>query len=299
MTQIALLGVGKMGQALLDRWAEAGRQVVLWNRSPLPLQRETSSAHLRWVDTPADAAAQADVVFTALTDGQALTSVLLDQGGLAAMSPGQVLVDLSTVEVAASAAVGAEAARRGVGYVRGAVSGTPAVVRAGASALLLSGDPTAYDKARPYLNDVTERQAFLGHGEEAKVVKIAVNSMLAGTMQLLAEAVTLAEASGVPREAFLDALSGTVIASTFTGYKSSALVKRDYGATFTTQDMRKDVQLAYDQAQQCGVSTPVAGLVLDALDEAIESGYGADDFLSLQRVAQTRSGLPVDSGASS
>lgn len=299
MTQIALLGVGKMGRALLDRWSEAGRQIVLWNRTPPERPEEFASTNVAWVKTPAEAAAQADVVFTMLTDGRAVASVLLDQEALLAMSPGQVLVDLSTVDVASSAAVGAEANRLGIGYVRGAVSGTPAVTRAGGSSLLLSGDPVAYEKARPYLDDITERQVFLGTGDEAKVVKIAVNGMLAGTMQLLAEATNLAEASGVPREVFLDALKGTVVASTFTGYKSAALAKRDYQATFTTQDMRKDVQLVCEQAHECGVSTPVAGLVLDALDEAIESGYAGDDFLSLHRVVQKHSGMPVDGDTTS
>lgn len=299
MTHIALLGVGKMGQALLDCWSGAGRQVAAWNRSPVELLDEVTSANLEWVDTPADATAEADVVFTMLTDGHAVASVLLDQGALAAMSPGQVLVDLSTVDVDSSAAVAAEANRLGIGYVRGAVSGTPAVTRAGGSSLLLSGDPVAYEKARPYLDDITERQVFLGTGEEAKVVKIAVNGMLAGTMQLIAEATNLAEASGVPREVFLEALKGTVVASTFTGYKSAALVKRDYQATFTTQDMRKDVQLVCDLARQHGVSAPIAGIALSALDEAIESGFAGDDFLSLHRVVQKHSGMPVDGDTTS
>lgn len=297
MRPIALLGVGKMGQALLERWVLADRHVVLWNRSHVDLPAEMSSARVDWAHSAADAAAAADVVFTMVTDGQALLSVLLDQGGLAALSPGQVIVDLSTVDVRSSSAAGAEAARLGIGYVRGAVSGTPAVVRSGGSSLLLSGDPLAYEMARPYLDDITGRQTFVGTGEEAKVVKIAINSMLAGTMHMLAEATHLAEASGVPRETFLDAVSNSVIASTFTGYKSSALVERDYRASFTTHDMHKDVQLACDHARERGVPASVAALVLKALDEAIESGYGDDDFLSLHRVIQAQSGSRVDGRA--
>ncbi|MFN8155877.1 MAG: NAD(P)-dependent oxidoreductase [Candidatus Nanopelagicales bacterium] len=290
---VALLGAGKMGAALVDRWAEAGRPVVVWNRSAAGAQAlardgVTASA------TIADAVRGCSVVVTSLTDGPALVDVLLEQGGLAALAPGTTLVDLSTVDVASSERVAAAASERGIAYVRGAVSGSPLVVRSGAASLLLSGPADAIASARDVLTDVTAAHHVLGEGEQARVVKIAVNSMLGATMQLLAEATVLVESAGVEREAFLDALDGTVMASRFVSYKGAALRARDYAATFRMIDMRKDLDLAVSLGAASGVPLPVASAVLARTEEAVAAGYADDDFLALVCVEQAAAGRPVD-----
>ena len=290
---VALLGAGKMGAALVDRWVEAGRPVVVWNRSAPSaeaLVREGVSAATSLADAVADRA----VVVSSLTDGPALVSVLVDLGALDAMAPGATLVDLSTVDVASSEAVASAAAARGIRYVRGAVSGSPLVVRSGAASLLLSGPADALDSARDVLADVAPAHHVLGEGEQARVVKIAVNSMLGATMQLLAEATVLVEAAGVERDAFLDALDGTVMASRFVSYKGAALRGHDYAATFRTADMRKDLDLAVSLGAAGGIPLPVASAVLAQLERAVEQGYADDDFLSLVKVAQAAAGRPVD-----
>ena len=294
MTQaVTLLGTGKMGAALVDRWVEAGRPVVVWNRTP-----ESAQALVRDGVTAAasiaEAVAGSGVVVTMLTHGDALRAVLLDGGGLAAMSDGATLVDLSTVDVASSQAVAAAADARGVAYVRGAVSGTPPVVRSGASGLLLSGPAEAIAAASEVLGEVTPNHAIVGDAEQARVVKIAVNSILGGTMQLLAEAAVLAEAAGVDREVFLDALDATVLSSRFVAYKGAALRARDYAPTFTTADLRKDLTLAQTLAGSHGVALPAGSAVLAQVVAAVEAGYGADDFLSLLCVEQVASGRTPD-----
>jgi 3-hydroxyisobutyrate dehydrogenase-like beta-hydroxyacid dehydrogenase len=290
---VALLGAGRMGAAFVDRWSAAGRRVVVWNRTP---QAATSleRAGVHATDSLAEAVRSADVVVTMLTHGEALTSVLLELGALDAMKPGSTLVDLSTVDVASSERIASAAEALGVGYVRGAVSGTPPVVRAGNAALLLSGPADAIDAAGPVLRDLTTAHTVVGDSEEARVVKIAVNSMLGGTMQLLAEATVMAEAAGVDRSVFLDALDSSVMASRFVSYKGAALRTRDYAPTFTTSGMLKDMALATDLAHTHGVALPVGRTVLRQLGAAVDAGYGPDDFLSLFCVEQVDSGQPVD-----
>jgi len=292
---VALLGAGKMGAAFVDRWSAAGRSVIVWNRTP-QAARSLERSGVRAVDSLADAVGGADVVVTMLTHGEALTSVLVEHGGLDAMRTGATLVDLSTVDVASSQRIAAAAEERGVTYLRGAVSGTPPVVRGGNAALLLSGPTDAIDAATPVLNDITTAHSVVGDSEQARVVKIAVNSMLGGTTQLLAEATVMAEAAGVDRTVFLDALDSTVMASRFVSYKGAALRTRDYAPTFTTSDMKKDMTLAADLAQSHGVATPVGSVVLTQLATAIAAGYGPDDFLSLFCVEQVESGQPADLG---
>jgi 2-hydroxy-3-oxopropionate reductase len=289
MTPIAVLGAGKMGAALVDRWAEAGREVVVWNRTLETAQR-LERPGVTAIESLDAAVAGANVVVSMLTDGHALRAVLLDSGIVSSMQRGTLLVDLSTIDVATSADVAIACEIAGVQYVRGAVSGTPPVVRSGSASLLLSAEPQALDAARPYLAEITSSLIVLGTREESRVVKIAINGMLAGTMQLLAEATLLAEASGVSRETFLAALDGSVLGSRFISYKGAALIEENFAPTFTTRDMAKDVSLALDQATSVGIKTPAALLVREQLDAVIDAGNGSLDFASLFTLLQENSG---------
>ena len=293
MNSVTLLGVGKMGAAFVDRWQAAGRPVVLWNRTASAAEALAGDG-VRVAPDAAAAAAASPIVVTMVTHGAALRSVLLDQGALAAMVPGAVLVDLSTVDVASSAAIAAAASAAGIAYVRGAVSGTPPVVRGGNAALLLSGPAAAIEQAKPVLDELAPNHVTVGEAEEARIVKIGINSMLGGTMQMLAESVAMAEASGVPREVFLDAVDASVLGSRFMSYKGAALRGRDYNPTFTTTDMKKDLTLATDQAASVGMNAPLAHIVLDQLGRAIDAGYGADDFLALFCLQQQEAGQSRD-----
>lgn len=290
---VTLLGTGKMGAAFVDRWLQAGREVVVWNRNPASAHA-LAGAGVKVEATARDAAQSSPVVVSMLTNGPAVIAVLLDSGALAAMPLGSVLVDLSTIDVASSVEVARAAVQQGVHYLRGGVSGTPAVVRSGNAALLLSGPPAALAAASDVMNELAVAQTVVGDADEARVVKIAVNSMLGGTMQLLAEATALSEANGVDRGVFLDALDHSVMASRFVAYKGAALRSRDYAATFTTADLQKDIELAARTAADSGVTLPVGSVVLARVSDAVAAGYGAHDFLSLYCTQQRDSGLGVD-----
>jgi 3-hydroxyisobutyrate dehydrogenase-like beta-hydroxyacid dehydrogenase len=136
----------------------------------------------------------------------------------------------------------------------------------------------------------------VGKAEEARVVKLAANMLLAGTMQAVGEALVMAEGSGVSREVVLGALDSTVLASKFLSYKGEALRNRDYTATFRTSDLRKDMQLAMEQAKDVGTIVPVTERIEALLASACDGGWAEDDFLSLVRLLQQESGVDVDAG---
>jgi 3-hydroxyisobutyrate dehydrogenase-like beta-hydroxyacid dehydrogenase len=295
MVDVVLLGAGKLGAAAVERWVDAGRDVVVWNRTTARAE-ELAGPRVTPVTDLSEAVTDAPVVVSILTDGHALRDVLVDSGAIEAMQPRSLLVDLSTVDVASSAAVADKAAEHDVRYLRGAVSGTAAVLRSGSAGLLLSGPEEALAAARPLLDDLSGNQVVVGQTEEARVVKLAANMLLAGTMQAVAEALVMAEGSGVSREVVLDALDSSVLASKFLSYKGEALRKRDYTATFRTSDLRKDMRLALDQAKGVGTSMPVTERIEQQLASACDDGWADSDFLSLVRLLQQESGADVDPG---
>jgi 3-hydroxyisobutyrate dehydrogenase-like beta-hydroxyacid dehydrogenase len=210
------------------------------------------------------------------------------------MMPGSTLIDLSTVDVASSRVVAGEAEAHGIQYVRCGISGTAAVVGAGHAGLLVSGPDAAIRSVGDVLSEITDRQVVVGQAEEARLVKLAVNLMLAGTTQLLAEATVMAEASGVHRDTLLRALDQTVISSDFLRYKGSALSVRNYEPTFTTGNMHKDVRLLVDQGERVGIPMRLADDLLNQLALACQGGWNDSDFLSLVRKVQKSAGRAVD-----
>lgn len=286
---VAVLGAGRMGSAVATVLAESGATVRVWNRSAA---RAEALRRERLVPTIelGEAIAGADAVISVLTDGPAVRATL---AGIAdTLEAHAVLIEASTIDPATMVSVAHGIEER---VVSCAVSGTPAVVLARQAGVLISGHPDAKAAAGRVFSGFAARSVDVGaRVEDAKLVKIGINAVLAGTMELLAESAVLLEASGVSRDVFARALGGSVLHSTFSGYKLSALEKRDYTATFATRDLRKDVALALAQGTATGVSLPFAQQLTDLLDDAIERGWGDLDFLSLVPRLQEACDLPSD-----
>jgi len=275
---IGLIGLGNMGTAVAERLVDAGYRLVVHNRTP----EKTAGLAGRGADvadTPADLAARADVVLTSLADDDALERVAAEV--TASARRGTVLVDLSTVSPEASARVAAEAERAGVEYVRAPVSGNPSVVRAGNLTFIVSGPGDAIDRVEPVLLAVGPTVHRVGDAEQARVVKLAINLVIAGLAELMSEALVLGEAAGVSRRALLDVMGSSAAGAPFVKYKTEPLLRDDYTATFTTALMEKDVDLILEAATEAGVDLPVATELKSLLRSAVDAGYGDHDFMAL------------------
>lgn len=275
---MGLIGLGNMGAAFAERLLEGGHVLVVHNRS-----REKAAAFVargaRLAESPGEVAAAADVVLTSLADDDALEAVAASV--VAASRPGTLFVDLSTVSPAASARVALLAETASLQYLRAPVSGNPGVVRAGTLTFIVSGPRAALERAEPVLRAIGPTIHYVGEGEQARTVKLALNLVVAGLAQLMAEALVLGEASGVSRSALLETMGDSAVAAPFVRYKTGPLLRDDYSATFTTSLMAKDLDLVLDAAEAAGVHLPVAGELSGLIRGAIEAGYGDDDFMAL------------------
>jgi len=275
---VGLIGLGNMGTAFAERLLEAGHGLHVHNRSPAkaePLARGGAQV----AATPAELAAAVDVVVTSLPDDDAFETVAAAVIGAA--RPGTVLVDTSTVSPDVSARVASLAEGASVEYLRAPVSGNPSVVRAGRLAFIVSGPPAAREHADPVLRAIGETVHVVGDAEQARVVKLAINLVIAGLAQLMAEALVLGETSGVSREALLETMGASAAGAPFVKYKTEPLLRDDYSATFTTTLMEKDVDLVLETARAGGVELPLANEIKALVAGAIDAGYGDDDFMAL------------------
>ena len=173
------------------------------------------------------------------------------------------------------------------------VSGNAKVIRAGKLSFVVSGPKDAFDRARPFLALMGKGAAWVGEGELARVAKICHNVFLGVVIQSLAEITVLANKAGMPRHAFLEFLNQSVMGSTFSRYKSPALVNLDFSVTFTPELLMKDLDLGLEAGRRHGAPLPLASLTRDAIQALIGNGYGAGDFAALIMMQAKAAGIEL------
>ncbi len=224
-----------------------------------------------------------------------LESVINGEGGLLTCDDDlpKIVIDSSTVSTETSARIRASVEARGAQFLAAPVSGNPKVVAAGKLTVAVSGPRAAFDAAEPLLAAWGHGVTYVGEGETARLVKIAHNVFLGVVSQSLAEITVLAERGGVSRAAFLAFLNDSVLGSTFTRYKSPALVNLDFHPTFTNVLLRKDLQLGLSAGKELGVPMPLAAAADMLIAQAIGAGYTDDDFATLVLEQARRSGYAI------
>ena len=294
---VGWIGTGRMGHQLALRLLKAGYDVAVYNRTRA--KAETLTAHgAKVVDRPADLADR-DIVVIMVSADSDLEAVISGEGGLLAGPAGadgdvpRIVIDSSTVSIEGSARVRALVEGRGAQFLAAPVSGNPKVIAAGKVTVAVSGPRAAFDEAEPLLATFGRGVTYVGEGEAARLVKIAHNVFLGVVIQALAEITVLAERGGVSRADFLDFLNDSVLGSTFTRYKTPALVNLDFHPTFTTALLRKDLQLGLAEGKHLDVPMPLAAAADMMIAQAIGAGYTADDFATLVLEQARRSGYEI------
>lgn len=291
-TTIGWIGAGRMGVALIRRLLDAGCDVSAWNRTRSKLD-DLATAGVKVVDRPVDLADR-DIVVTMVSSSEVFDAVTLGQDGLLTGGAGPaVLVDSSTVSVEVSERVRAEAAEVGTAVLAAPVSGNPKVVGSGRLTVVVSGPQEAYDRSAAVLDLFGQTVTYVGEGERARLVKICHNLLLGIVTQSLAEITVLAERAGVPRHDFLEFLNSSVMGSTFSRYKTPALVNLDFTPTFTGHLLRKDFELGLEAGRAFDVPLPVSALVHQMVVQLIGSGRGDVDFAALLELQAELSGMQL------
>jgi 3-hydroxyisobutyrate dehydrogenase-like beta-hydroxyacid dehydrogenase len=285
--KIGWIGTGRMGFQLAQRLLAAGADVTIFNRTRAKAEPLTKFGG-KLADSPA-ALADRDIVFTIVGEDPDLIAVTTGPGGVLTRKgkAPKTLVDISTVSDEASLTVRAAAAKLGCDLVAAPVSGNPKVIKAGKGSVVASGPKKAYDLVMPYLSTFGRGVAYVGDGEQARIVKICHNVMLGVVAECMAEISVLATANGIPRHAMLSFFNNSVMGSDFTRYKTPAYVNLDFAATFTPPLLRKDLELGLKAAREHNVPMPVTATVREILTTMIGNGYQAQDFATfIQYIAK-------------
>jgi 3-hydroxyisobutyrate dehydrogenase len=291
MAEVGWIGLGRMGEAMVQRLLKAGHEVSVWNRTGSKAEALRDSG-ARVVAQKRDLAA-CGAVFTMVSTTDDLKEVLFGTGGLASGEKlPQLVIDCSSISQEGSAEIRARLEGAGIGYLCAPVSGNAKVCRAGKLSVVASGPKPFYEQALPWLQALGRSTLWVGDGELARVWKIAHNTFFGVIIHSLCEITVLAEKAGIPRHVFLESINDSVLGSMYTRYKTPTLVNLSFDqVTFTPGLLLKDMDLGLAAAHTHGVSMPCAAASRESIAAMVGRGHGNVDFAVLLMEIARNSGL--------
>lgn len=278
---IGFIGLGAMGQCIVSRLLSAGHKVTGWNRNRdkcAPLV----ALGMREAATPCEAARAADVVFSSVTNAQAVRAVALGENGIIAGLPkGSIYLDMSTIGPDSSRAIAQAFAAAGLTMLDAPISGSPITVRQGKASIMVGGDLAAFERVKPVLLDIGAKATFIGASGFAAQIKVAINQLLIIEVIAFGEAVALAEKGGVPREIAVEAILASVAASPVLGYRGPFILegKMPEVPIADVPMQQKDILLALEEARRLGSPAPLAAAANEMMNLCRGLGLGRYDFV--------------------
>jgi 3-hydroxyisobutyrate dehydrogenase-like beta-hydroxyacid dehydrogenase len=281
MANLGFVGLGVMGGNMVNRLLSKGHVVTGYNRTRSKAQ-PLIDAGMKWADSPRAVAAAADIVFAMVTNSAALDAIVNGNDGLlAGIGAGKVFVDISTVSPEVSRATAEKIRARGGDMVDAPVSGSVTTLQEGKLSVMVGGRRETFERVKPVLTDIGPRVTYVGPNGLAVAMKIATNLGLAVQMLAFAEAVLLAEKSGIARETAVDVLTHSVIASPMVQYRGPFVLKMPEEAWFNVNMMQKDLLLAMEMGRKLDVPVPTTALTNEFLTAARGMGLAEQDFAVL------------------
>jgi 2-hydroxy-3-oxopropionate reductase len=294
--RIAFLGIGLMGAPMAERLVAAGCDVVLWNRTRAKAE---SIEGARVAATPADAAANADVLVTMLETGPVVEAVLFgEDGAAAALQRGALVIDMSSSPPPLARDHSQRFAARGIGYLDAPVSGGVVGAASGTLAIMAGGDLPDFARAKPIFN-LLGRPTLVGPAGSGQLAKCCNQAIVAITIGAVAEALLLAAASGADPAAVREALLGGFADSRILQLHGKRMIERDFIPGGRARVQLKDQDTILAAAKAADLRLPLSECVTALYRDLVKQGGGELDqnalLLELERVnAPARVGQATD-----
>jgi 3-hydroxyisobutyrate dehydrogenase len=286
---VAVLGIGAMGHGMASSALRAGIPTIVWNRQSAAT-RDLAELGADVAETAADAAQRAAIVVTMVTDTDAVMSIAKDQGMLAALAPGSIWLQMSTIGVAGTDRVAAmvDAERPDVTLLDAPVSGSKEPAAQGQLTIFASGPDEARARVAPVFDALGQRTIWVGAVGAGSRLKIVNNTWLAFACEAVAASVALARRLGLETETLVDALDGGPLVSPWQSAKLQRIAKDDFSAQFALSLALKDVHLALQAAGDDRLA--VLACLSDEWQQVVDHGLGDQDLTVVTRALEQEEG---------
>jgi len=291
MANLGYVGLGAMGGNMADLLMGKGHKVTGYNRTASKADWLVKKG-MALAPSPKAVAQAADAIFVMVTNSAADEAVFNGPDGLlAGLTPGKVVIDMSTIAPAISRKLADAVRAKGADMVDAPVSGSIITLQQGKLSVMVGGTRATFDKVKPILDDVGPKVTHVGDNGLALVMKIATNLSLAVQMLAFSEGVLLAEKSGIKRETAVDVLMHSVIASPMVVYRGPFVLKMPAEAWFNVNMMQKDMLLALELGRQVDVPLPTTAVTNEMLTTARAMGLVEEDFATIFKALANMSGV--------
>ena len=283
MAKVAFIGLGVMGYPMAGHLkVKGGHEVTVYNRTFAKAEKWVAEFGGTAAKTPAEAAAGAEFVFTCVGNDDDLRSVTVaDDGALAGMKAGAILIDNTTASAEVARELDAAAKEKGCGFIDAPVSGGQAGAENGVLTVMCGGDAATFEKARPVIDAYARMVGLMGPAGAGQLTKMVNQICIAGLVQGLAEGIHFGKKAGLDIEAVIEVISKGAAGSwqMENRHKTMNAGKYDYG--FAVDWMRKDLGIILSEARNNGAKLPVTALVDQFYGDVQEMGGKRWDTSSL------------------
>jgi 3-hydroxyisobutyrate dehydrogenase-like beta-hydroxyacid dehydrogenase len=289
--RIGFLGLGIMGSRMAANVAKAGYELSVWTHTVGKAERWAAEREATAKATPAEVAAASDVVVSMVVDGAQVEEVLCGQDGVAQSAHEDLLcVDMSTIAPTDTRRIAKRLAESGVRMLDAPVTGSSPRAEAATLTIMAGGEQADFERVKPLLETMGELVVHVGELGQGEMLKLINNSLGAANAAAVAEALLLADATGVDLDALVQVTMSGSGASAQLQMKAGPMRAHNYETLFKTEHLLKDVRLCLEEAQAAGVPFPAAAHARDLLAATMGRGHAADDYAALIEAAEGLAG---------
>jgi 2-hydroxy-3-oxopropionate reductase len=292
--KVGFIGLGIMGKPMARNLMKAGHDLVVFNRSPGPIE-ELSGEGAEAAGSPKEVAQNSDIVITMLPDSPHVREVVAGENGvLEGINESSLVVDMSTISPVVSRELAAEAKKKGASMLDAPVSGGDVGAIEGTLSIMVGGEEADFERARPLFDVMGGTVTHVGPAGAGQVTKAANQIVVALTIEAVSEALVLGSKGGVAPEKILGVLSGGLAGNKVMEVKREKFLSHTFDPGFRIELHHKDLGIALAAGREYGVALPITALVDQMLLSMMRKGFGSEDHSALLRVIEDLSQHEID-----
>ncbi len=278
---VGVVGTGMLGAAIARRLAQAGHKVFVYNRTSQKALDLTSCGCV-YASSPKEVVQLSDLVITVVRDGSAVLDVSFGKDGIIhGCETAPVIADMSTISPMDSVKINKRFEEHNIVWLGTPVMGGPDAAADGRLVLIADGDKASFDGIRDVFDVLCNKIHYVGKSGTAHAVKLCMNMQIASLAVSLSEGITLARIMNVPPETFLDVLNSTYFGTGMSRNKAFKMINSQYNATFTLENLTKDLNIICDTAKPSDVYLEMSQTILSMYTRALSEGMGDLDYTGI------------------
>ena len=278
---IGLIGTGMLGTATGIHLLNSGYQLTVFNRTRKnTAELENKGAIV--VSTPKEVGENSDVVIIVVKDADAVNQVSFEKDGIVhGANKNLIVCDMSTINPLNSKKNAEKFANFGISMLDTPVMGGPNVAINGGLTMMASGNKITFDNCKKLLDEIATKVFYLGESGTAHSVKLAMNLQITMLALAISEGITLTRGMNIDPEIFLEVLNSTYFKTGMSENKAHKMIKDNFDATFTLENLKKDINTISDTSQSLGIELPMIKKAQEIYQNAVKEGFGNLDYTGI------------------